>query len=179
MPDNQAACCIRQGTTPALPLLPVAVIMSLGSVTIRSPQRFPEHLDGSDTISISPLHQVEFKHPAYPAGFDTFLKLPAFDHPDGGLHYNTAKVACGIIAGNRWDGSFRTGTDEHDLHFEDDDIMPLGVYYFLLPGFRYGMSGKSKWYAIIELRWILIPLHRFGGYILPNHPQLYGMDIPA
>ncbi|KAL9003999.1 MAG: hypothetical protein Q9188_003161 [Gyalolechia gomerana] len=150
--------------------------MSLGTVTLRPQQRLPEHLDRVDTISLNPLHQIEFKHPAYPASSNTFLILHAFDHPNGGLHYNTAKIACGIITGNRWDGSFRRDVDENDLVYGDDDIMPSGVYYFILPGFNYDSIEDSYPITPNFAEWRFphdnLPVNwRLPPGVFPNYPS--------
>ncbi|KAL8942839.1 MAG: hypothetical protein Q9211_001225 [Gyalolechia sp. 1 TL-2023] len=116
--------------------------MSLGDVTLRRQQCRPEHLDHVNAISTNPSHRIDFKHPAYPAGSDSFLILYAFDHPDGGLHYNTAKVACGIIAGNNWEGSFRKEVNGPNLPFGDDEVMPAGQYSLWLPGYRYDINNR-------------------------------------
>ncbi|KAL8910210.1 MAG: hypothetical protein Q9171_004483 [Xanthocarpia ochracea] len=100
--------------------------MLLGEVSLRPRQRISEHLDGADTISHDPSHRIEFKHPAYTDGCNTYLVLAALDHPHGGLHYNTALVACGIIAGNRWDGYFRAARDGPIVSLQEDDLMPHG-----------------------------------------------------
>ena len=47
-------------------------------------------------------------HPDYPAGENQLIRLPAND--DGGVHYDTALVACQILANNRWDGYFARKT---------------------------------------------------------------------
>ena len=41
-------------------------------------------------------------HPDYRPGENQLIRLPAND--DGGIHYDTALVACQILANNRWDG---------------------------------------------------------------------------
>ncbi|KAL8825180.1 MAG: hypothetical protein Q9170_007898 [Blastenia crenularia] len=149
--------------------------MPLGNVTLRPPQSFPEHLELVDTISIDYHHQIEFKHPAYPPATNTLLKLPALDHPSGGLHYNTAKIACGIIAGNRWDGAFRKHVSHQDLHYEDDEIMPAGVYYFFVPGFTYDSIENSYPITPKFAEWSFphdnLPSNwQLPGGIHPNYP---------
>lgn len=47
---------------------------------------------------------IQIRHPGYDDGNNTLLLLYALDHPLGGIHYQTALTACGILAGNRWDG---------------------------------------------------------------------------
>lgn len=83
-------------------------------------------------FSTNPKHKVIIRHPGYANEGDTLLTLPAFDRRSGGLHYGTARVACGIIAGNRWDGYFAKDTEgeDTDLGHTSDGILPVGVYYF-------------------------------------------------
>lgn len=117
--------------------------MSLGFVTLRPRQALPEHSVGADTIPTSPHHRLVFKHPAYPAEHDVFLTLRAFDHSHGGLHYNTARIACGLFAGNRWDGFLTTSKDGQAFECDDEGILPPGAYYFHLPGFQHGRTPSS------------------------------------
>lgn len=117
--------------------------MSLGGVVLRPAQCRPEHIEGEGTVSTDPEHLVEFKHPAYQDECDTFLILSALDHPNGGLHYNTAKIACGVITGNRWDGSFTAKKNGQPITLDGDDILPPGIWYFYLPGYRYGTASLS------------------------------------
>jgi len=83
-------------------------------------------------FSTNPKHKVIIRHPGYANEGDTLLTLPAFDRRSGGLHYGTARVACGIIAGNRWDGYFARDIEgeDTDLGHTSDGILPVGVYYF-------------------------------------------------
>ena len=145
--------------------------MSQGEVSLRPRQRLPEHLDGADKISHNPSHRIEFKHPAYTNNCNTFLVLAAFDHSDGGLHYNTALIACGIIAGNRWDGYFTAARDGPRVSLGEDDLIPHGQLYFYLPGYTYGMS----WYPVNNL--LLTIANRMYRRIIPDHPQLQSLDV--
>jgi len=47
---------------------------------------------------------VRIRHPGYDDSCNVLLTLYGLDHPDGGIHSETARTACGILAGNRWDG---------------------------------------------------------------------------
>jgi hypothetical protein len=49
---------------------------------------------------------VRIYHPIHSFPRIEFLSLHAFDGSNGtiGFHYDTAIVACGILAGSRWDG---------------------------------------------------------------------------
>lgn len=102
------------------------------------PQYIEDEVHG---FSTNPKHKVIIRHPGYENEVDTLLTLPAFDRSSGGLHYGTARVACGIIAGNRWDGYFSRDIEgkDTDLGHVSDDILPVGVYYFHFKD-RDGMS---------------------------------------
>lgn len=152
----------------------MSTINSLGSVTLRPAQCRPEHAQGINTISTDPYHRIEFKHPSYPSEYNTFLVYPALDHPSGGLHYNTAKIACGIIAGNRWDGYFTTTRDGEALDLSVDDILPHGEYYFFLPGYRYGEAWLPK-----NWRKDSFGLSRSNRCLIPYHSQLHRVAISS
>ena len=48
--------------------------------------------------------KIRIRHPGYDDSNNVLLELYAYDHPNGGIHYETACISCGILAGNRWDG---------------------------------------------------------------------------
>ncbi|KAI9760551.1 MAG: hypothetical protein M1840_002389 [Geoglossum simile] len=104
-------------------------------VTIRTEQtislQFDQDVDGThydhDRLKIS------FRHPGYKSPYDLLLKLSAFDHPLGGLHYRTALVACGIVAGNVWDGYFTETRDGSRITLDDDQMLMGAEYYFHIP----------------------------------------------
>lgn len=89
----------------------------------------------SDTVSgkVLPVFDI-LRH--YPTPSNLLLDLHAPDGPDGALDYAVAHTACGVIAGNRWDGYFShdVGAQER-LQFEQGDILPAGEYFFHLDGF--------------------------------------------
>ena len=132
--------------------LTMSTPVSLGNMTLRPQQSMPEHLDGVNTISNNDRHLIKFKHPAYTDESSTFLTLSAFDHPDGGLHYNTAKIACGIIAGNKWNGYFTAERGGQPIDTKDDDIIPCGTWYFHLPGYTYGMFYQTDCRKMLSFR---------------------------
>jgi len=78
---------------------------------------------------------ITFLHPGYPDGNNTLLILPRFDA--GGVHYETARTACALLANNRWDGYFaltRGGDSVVDtLDGGIDGILMDQIYYFCLP----------------------------------------------
>ncbi|KAK2931602.1 HNH nuclease [Fusarium oxysporum f. sp. vasinfectum] len=85
---------------------------------------------------------IRFFHPGYgkapitndaqPPIRDALISFPAFD--DGGIFYDIAHTACGILAGNRWDGYFsfdRQG--ETVVERPIDGILRERAYFFCLP----------------------------------------------
>ncbi|KAL8920985.1 MAG: hypothetical protein Q9172_004249 [Xanthocarpia lactea] len=103
----------------------------IGSVQTRPPQRFPPHAELVDTLSYRKQY-VTIKHPAYGEDENTLLTLYCPDGQAGGLHFGTARIACGIITNNQFNGSFHSGPDNHHIHLMDDDILAPGVYYYHL-----------------------------------------------
>lgn len=81
----------------------------------------------------SPSRRIRFYHPHYPYPSNLLLDLHAPDGPNGGLDYTFAHTACGLIAGNRWDGYFSHDVGaQQRLQLEQGDILPLGDYFFQL-----------------------------------------------
>ena len=87
-------------------------------------------------------HKVIICHPGYGDAADDLISFAAFDRLHGGLYYDTALIACGIISGNHWDGFFSKDIDgEKIISFAScDGILSPGSYYFQLPG----LCGLSK-----------------------------------
>lgn len=81
-----------------------------------------------------PNHRVFFHHPAYEARNDLLFSLYAWDHPDGGIYHAVAHNACAIIADNRIDGYLSNTRNGAPIDAAMDDILPLGHYYFHVPG---------------------------------------------
>jgi hypothetical protein len=69
----------------------------------------------------------------HPATSVTLFMLPALDgHGDNvGVHYNTVKTMCDIIAGNRWTGVFRNCHDGSLVAVDgEDSLLPPGSYHY-------------------------------------------------
>src|SRR5436305_14704871 len=103
------------------------------SVIVRPAQSIPQHLDGTDTISTSYFRRVQFRHPGYPDGKNVLLVLLAPDHPLGGIHHETARIACAVIAGNRWDGYFTESVNGQRVVEGSDAILRKSDYFFHVP----------------------------------------------
>ncbi|KAI9684820.1 MAG: hypothetical protein M1829_000195 [Trizodia sp. TS-e1964] len=94
----------------------------------------------ADTLPTAPLPYIRFRHPAYSDLNNTLLRLPPLDHLDGGLHYDTALTACGIVAGNRFtEGHFRAERGGDRVEIQDNSILKGESYYFCVSD---DMQGK-------------------------------------
>jgi hypothetical protein len=97
------------------------------------------------SVSNHPSHRIIIRHPAYPPLRNTnvLLSLLAFDHPDGGLHHETARIACGIIADNVWNGYFSEEAGGQPIDLRPDEILRVGKDYFFHVPHPVGSTGKS------------------------------------
>lgn len=103
--------------------------------TRRARQQYenPSHPPGPISLPVF-LRQIKFRHPGYPDDANTLLQLSACDETNG-IHYQTAHVACAIVAHNRWDGYFSTdkeGTGRIEP-LSSDDLLEEDEYYFHVP----------------------------------------------
>ncbi|TQV90283.1 HNH endonuclease domain-containing protein [Cordyceps javanica] len=107
------------------------------------PPKHPD--DGLPTSEITSLsnHRVFLHHPGYPKNSSTLLILTALDPQKNensnqiqyGLHYETARIACAIVANCRWDGflSESNAPDATPLALAPDDLLFGRDYYFHVP----------------------------------------------
>jgi len=79
-------------------------------------------------------------HPGYPDTHNILFSLSALDGPGGGVHHDTARVACALLANARWDGFLFLTRDGPLAVAGPDDILTGPSYYFRLPD----RSGKEK-----------------------------------
>lgn len=89
----------------------------------------------SPTFSGSVDDKILIKHPNYRDDFDrnVLMTLYAFGHIGGGLHYSTALIACGLVAGNVWNGYFTLDRDGPRIALGEDELLLGKSYYFHLP----------------------------------------------
>ena len=103
-------------------------------LVVRECQVLPQPEDNATTISTNPNHTITFSHPAYTGPSDILFTLPAFDHPNGGLDYETARVACGILANNRWNCYFTKERGGPEIKAQDiNHMLPVGSYFVYFP----------------------------------------------
>src|SRR5277367_1139668 len=100
--------------------------------TVRDAYEMPSHKDTGNTIPLDG-RTISFRHPGYDGTDNVLLIMPALDL-GGGIHHATAKIACGIIAGNRWDGYFTTDkAGENKVESSPETVLLGQSYYFHLP----------------------------------------------
>ena len=114
------------------------VMATTSNIIIREAYSKPSHKDSGQIIPLND-RQIRFRHPGYDDPDNLLLAMPALD-PGGGIHHATARIACGIIAGNRWDGYFTTDKAGQDEVERSPDTILMGVnYYFHIPN----ITGKQ------------------------------------
>lgn len=104
--------------------------MSGDTLRLRSQYGTPSHEDGGENLPRDLNHRVYLRHPGYTDTGNILMVLPALDHPQGGIHHETARIACAIVANNRWEGFLtETRTGERAL-VGPDGILRGNNYYF-------------------------------------------------
>ena len=119
---------------------------------------------------------IRVRHPGYDDSCNTLMVLYGVDHPDGGVHYETVRVACGILAGNRWDGvlthsaTFDTTDDAKPAFFVGKDA------YFHLPDWQ--PSDPNDPEPELKRRYPIIV--RWDEWVFPheNLPQIWKDVLP-
>jgi len=100
---------------------------------LRCTYSHPVHPEGGFAVSTNPRHRVILRHPGYDDANNILILFQAPDHADGGLHHETARIACAIIADNRWDGYITTLRDGPMVDVPENGLLPCGNYYFQVP----------------------------------------------
>jgi hypothetical protein len=112
--------------------------INTSSSTVREAYSKPSHPDSGNTLP-SNARRISFRHPGYDYPDNVLLNIPALD-VGGGIHHGTAKIACGIIATNRWDGYFTTDqAGQRRVESSPEAILSGAEYYFQLPN----ITGKQ------------------------------------
>lgn len=88
------------------------------------------------------VRQVYFLHPDYADGENILLALPALD--DGGIHHETARVACCIMANCEWDGYLSATKDGLAVDTGPDDILTGSEYFFRIDSQRSSQCSSSQ-----------------------------------
>lgn len=76
---------------------------------------------------------VLLRHPGYPDSENILLDLPALD--GNGIHHETARIACCILANCRWDGFLSKSRQGPPVPVPEgpQDVLLAGDYYFYVP----------------------------------------------
>lgn len=91
---------------------------------------------------------VFFYHPGYQDGHNLLLNLPAIDA--GGIHHETARIACAILAACRFDGYFSMSKNGPKIPDRPDDILQDKKYYFCI------QDGKLTFRSLCYLYGVLL-----------------------
>lgn len=73
---------------------------------------------------------IRFRHPGY-KDQNILFTLLGHDSPEGGLHHETARLACAIVAGNRWDGYLSISPTGPRI--AATELLLGSDYYFIVP----------------------------------------------
>jgi hypothetical protein len=109
------------------------------TITPRAREQYgnPSHPGGRIVFPVAP-RKIKFRHPGYPDDANILLQFSPCDETNG-IHYQTAHVACAIVADNRWDGYF--SIDKEGTHriepLNPDASLEEDEYYFHVPEGRY------------------------------------------
>lgn len=93
----------------------------------------PSHPDGGICDTELSCRKVRIHHPAYKDDSYTLIAFIGLDHPAGGIHHETARIACAILAGNRWDGFLTETRTGERIREDSNSILQKSKYYFRLP----------------------------------------------
>lgn len=96
----------------------------------RLPYGQPCHEDGGQNLPTSLDHTIILRHPGYSDDGNILMILSALDHPEGGLHHETARIACAIVANNRWEGFLTETRTGECAQTDSEGILRGSEYYF-------------------------------------------------
>ena len=93
----------------------------------------PSRTDSQNAVTYPP-KDIQFLHPGYAdSGPQVLFFLPAAD-ANGCLHHETARTACAIIAGNRFEGFLSEDQAGQKPVADDPEAgLSLDQYYFQVP----------------------------------------------
>ncbi|KAF2194705.1 hypothetical protein K469DRAFT_725931 [Zopfia rhizophila CBS 207.26] len=104
--------------------------MSCDTLLPRPQYKTPSHEDSGQNLPTDLNHRVYLRHPGYSDTGNILMVLPALDHPQGGIHHETARIACAIVANNRWEGFLtETKTGGRTANSEKYPVVPLFAHW--------------------------------------------------
>lgn len=90
----------------------------------------PSHHDNGKCLPQEPL-RIRFRHPGYQDTDNVLLTLSGLDFVNGGIHHETARIACAIIANNQFHGYFTEDKEgAQRVLVSKDGILSAKDYYF-------------------------------------------------
>ena len=104
--------------------------MSCDTLRSRSQYKTPSHEDGGQNLPEDLNHRVHLRHPGYSDTGNILMVLPALDHPQGGIHHETARIARAIVANNKWEGFLTETRAGGRTAVGSDGILRGKNYYF-------------------------------------------------
>ena len=100
------------------------------SLQPRSAYSTPHHQDSLQVRPSSLVNRVRLRHPGYNDSANILLTLAALDHPEGGIHHETARIACAIIANNEWGGFLTETKSGTPVQADANEVLRGKDYYF-------------------------------------------------
>ena len=107
--------------------------MSSDMLELHAVYAHPRHSDGKHLPAYDSSFRVHFRHPGYSDSNNILIILPGLDHAEGGIHVNTAQIACAILANNRWDGYFTELRNGPQIDIGPNGVLRGKDYYFQVP----------------------------------------------
>ncbi|TIA29107.1 hypothetical protein D6C78_10404 [Aureobasidium pullulans] len=101
---------------------------------IRPSYAISSHEDGGKDIPDDGTYTVTSRHPGYRVAHNIIMVLPALDDAQGDIHHETARIACAIVAGNRWEGYFSEERTGSRTMTPEAGILLGKEYYFRISG---------------------------------------------
>lgn len=122
-------------------ILPIAKTASTSRPFLRAAYPEPQHADAGRSLPPHPDSRiVVFLHPSYPEPANTLLEIEALDSPAGGLHHETARIACAIVANCAWTGYLSESRAGPPVQLGEDDLLTADRYYFRIDSSVYTLN---------------------------------------
>ncbi|KAK1828120.1 hypothetical protein QBC39DRAFT_417702, partial [Podospora conica] len=107
------------------------------------------------------LPHIWFRHPGYNDSENALIALYGFD--SGGVHHETARIPCCILANGPWDP---VGNGNTRLPLGLDDISTANTYYFHVPN---GLSSIFRYLSLLGLLILLGGFQPWGWLTVAEH----------
>jgi hypothetical protein len=141
--SSASASAFASPTSVAIVII-IVVALAVDMAQARPPFAAPTQPDGGKDIPDDVTRTVTFRHAGYPDEHNIIMVLPALDDAQGGIHHETALIACAVVAGNRWDGFLSEDRTGSGILTPRDGVLRGKEYYFRLPGDERGRSSTQQ-----------------------------------